>query len=440
VANDATGTVGYSAWTGTGSGFQDLLDTGDENVRAEILGTVLIVYQKHSIWQIRYVGGTTVFSPDPLIKNLGLVGFEAMVAVGSSHYIVGNDYNVYRYSGGTMLENIGQGIAEFLRRDMDVNFSQRIIMAVSPQQKFLWVFVVLTGSQNCTTAYKINTKTGAWTKSDFSAHYVTGGILCSELIGTGVYTIGDSYRTAIAAGTTYGEALCTGTQITKAETTTNVTWSGSGTIMTGTASPASKWKTAGVNLVSPGDIIHVISGTNVVAGYYRIASVTSDTVMTLTESIETGGTASGVVYTLFKNDGESYADVLDEVRVNETLFIGDTKGYVLKQSDSLYTFDGTTIPQVYCSKEWDLDEPHKNKRWPGIVVDAKGSSMLVETKIDDGDWTLFGTLTLTANYATHNVFVNRSGKKFQYRFRNIAGTEMNVRSSTIMSPVVEGSR
>jgi len=146
------------------------------------------------------------------------------------------------------------------------------------------------------------------------------------------------------------------------------------------------------------------------------------------------------VYTLHKNDGETYEDVLEEVRVNESLFLGDTNGYVVKQSDSLYTYDGTIIPQIYCSKEWDLDEPHKNKRWPGIIVDAKGTAMLVETKIDDGDWTLFGTLALTADYITHNVFVNRSGKKFQYRFRNITGTLMDVRGSTIMSPVVEGAR
>lgn len=426
-----------SAWTGTGSGFQDLLDTGDENVRAEILGTVLIVYQKHSIWQIRYVGGTTVIYPDPLIKNLGLIGFEAFVAVGSSHYIVGNDYNVYRYSGGTMLENIGNGIAEFLKRDMAVNYAQRIIMAVSPQQKFLWVFVVPTDSQYCTTAYKINTKTGAWTKADFSSHYVTGGVLCSELIGAGVYTIGQSYRTAVALGTSYGAALCTGTEITKTETTTATVWSGSGTIMTGTGST---WKTAGASLVSPDDIIHIVSGTNVTAGYYRVASVTSDTVMTLDSSIESGGTASNVVYTLHKNDGDSYDDVLDEVRVNDSLFIGDTSGYVLKQSDTLYTYDGTAVPQVYTSGESDLGEPHKSKRWPGIIVDAKGSAMLVETKIDDGEWTQFGSLTLTANYTLYNVFVNRTGKKFQYRLRNISGTEMDVRSATIMSPVVEGAR
>lgn len=66
--------------------------------------------------------------------------------------------------------------------------------------------------------------------------------------------------------------------------------------------------------------------------------------------------------------------------------------------------------------------------------------MLVETKIDDGEWTQFGSLTLTANYTLYNVFVNRTGKKFQYRLRNISGTEMDVRSATIMSPVVEGAR
>lgn len=443
VANDATGTVALSAWEGTGSGFQDLLDTGDENVRGELLGTVLVIYQKHSIWQIRYVGGTTVFYPDPLIKDLGLLGFEAFVSIGTSHYIVANDYNVYRYSGGTMLENIGKGISEFIKRDMDAIYSSRVILSISPQNKFLWVFIVSSGCQYCTIAYKINTKTGAWTKVDLSGHYTTGGVLCSELIGAGVYTIGESYRTAVALAPSYGAALCTGTEITKTETTTATVWSGSGAIMTNDGSgvgEAATWKTPGASLVSPDDIVHIVSGTHVTAGYYRVASVTSDTVMALDSSIESGGTASNVVYTLHKNDSESYGDVLDEIRVNDSLFVGDTAGYVLKQSDSLYTFDGTILTQIYTSPEFDLLEPHKMKLWPGIVVDARGSSMLVEVRLDDGDWTTYGTLTLTDKYTTYNVYIHQSSKKMQYRLRNASGTKMDVRSATIMSPVVEGSR
>jgi len=51
------------------------------------------------------------------------------------------------------------------------------------------------------------------------------------------------------------------------------------TTMTGDA--AAKWNTAGANLVKAGDVVRISAGTGPDAGDYRVASVTSDTVLVL---------------------------------------------------------------------------------------------------------------------------------------------------------------
>jgi hypothetical protein len=447
--NAGTGLWDTCAWdsTTTGTGAIDLIDTGDINSLASLLGGTLIIYQNHSIWQLRYVGGETVFTPDILIPETGLLSSRLHISTGNAHYFVGNDYNIYAYTGGVMLNDIGQPIADMFKRDLSPEMVYRCFMAVGARNKYLWLFFV-TGSNNYVTkAYKYNLMTQAWTVRNFSHLYDTAsGVTASALIGAGVYTVGQSYEDAVTENKSYGDALCSGTKITLAETVANTVWSGSGKIMTGTSS---KWKTAGVNLVSVHDIVKVISGTHAVAGFYRVKSITSDTVMELDESIETGGTASGVDYEIYKNDGDTYEDVIREVRVDAKLTLGDSDGYIFQEDETLTEDDGTEGAHYYYTKVFDGGYPDINKRIGGIAVDAKGETITVEYKIDNGSWTrcdyiallingnvTLYTIILTSSYKTYRRFINKTGKRIQFRFSGI----YNLRSYQIFDIQPEGTR
>ena len=61
------------SWTGTGSGFVDLIDTGGTNLWSAPLGGQYIIYQTMGIWSLNYVGGTTVFYPVVQGPDLGLL-------------------------------------------------------------------------------------------------------------------------------------------------------------------------------------------------------------------------------------------------------------------------------------------------------------------------------------------------------------------------------
>src|SRR5690606_37740603 len=97
------------------------------------------------------------------------------------HYFVGNDFNIYSYSGGSMLNNIGRPIADVFKRDLDASKAYRCKMAIGPEHKYLWVFIVASGQEYVTKAYKLNLRTGAWTVRDFSHKYNGSGITAAVL-------------------------------------------------------------------------------------------------------------------------------------------------------------------------------------------------------------------------------------------------------------------
>jgi len=206
------------SWAGTGSGTHELVDTGDYNVRAELLGAVLAVYQSHSIWQYRWVGGTTVFVPDVIIPSLGLLSYHLLVSAGNVHFFVGNDYNIYQYSTGN-LRRISDDISDLLKNDLNTSMTYGCRMALDAQKRHLWIFIV-TGTEQAVIAYRYNLLNEAWSVRDLSNYYTSGGVTAAVLLEAGVYAVGDSYADAVADETTYAAAVTAAT--TYADTLTEM--------------------------------------------------------------------------------------------------------------------------------------------------------------------------------------------------------------------------
>ena len=205
-------------WTGTGSGTIELVDTGDVNVRAEQLGNYYIVYQTNSIWQLRYVGGTTVFYPDIIMPSVGLLSYHLCVPFGQIHYIIGNDYQVYQFSMSE-LTPIGGNIADGLKRDISETMEYACRMSLDSQKKHLNIFIA-TGTDQADKMYRLNLRTGSWTVRDLTEYYTSGGITAAILAGASSYTKGQTYAEAVVEATTYAAAVTAAT--TYADTITEI--------------------------------------------------------------------------------------------------------------------------------------------------------------------------------------------------------------------------
>jgi len=199
-------------WTGTGSGFVELLDTGGENVWSAPLGGLYLVYQDNAIWDLGYVGGTTVFRPYPIVPDLGLLSPHLLVAGGNIHYFVGSDYNVYIYYGGSTKQRIGDPIHKFLQEDLDPVYENRCWMTFGEKEKWLYIFIVPNGSVYITKAYIMNMITRAWSVRDFSNTFGSGdGITAVSLAGSQTYVTGDTYQEALNTLSSYDAGFVDGT-------------------------------------------------------------------------------------------------------------------------------------------------------------------------------------------------------------------------------------
>lgn len=185
-------------YTGTGSGSVTLLDTGGFNVAAAPLGGSYYIYQTMGIWDLNWVGGTTIFDPRPVIPNLGLLAPHLLIEGKNVHYLIGDDYNVYAYYGGTIKQSIGDKITGLLQEQMETSLVSRMWMSLFPDGKRLGIFVVEDGGTYITKAYVMDLRSKAWQVLDFNDIYSSAsGITAVSMVGGNTYEVGDSYQEAL---------------------------------------------------------------------------------------------------------------------------------------------------------------------------------------------------------------------------------------------------
>lgn len=204
-------------YSGTTSGFVDLIDTGGTNIRGRILGNRYIIYQNNSVWGLNPVGGSTVFTPEVLLPDLGLLAPHLLTGSNNVHYFVGDDFNVYQYYGGSVRQRISDNILKLFRADIDDSFVGRCWLTIGPENKRLWLFYVPDGKEFMTQAFVLDIQQGKWMPRSFShvpeysgnkGTATGGGITTANLIGSQTLTTGESYRDVDpVAGDTYNDIL-----------------------------------------------------------------------------------------------------------------------------------------------------------------------------------------------------------------------------------------
>ena len=469
-------TIGkIETWTGTGSGFADLLDTGGTNVWSAPLGSDHIIYQTKGIWSINYIGGTTVFSPIPVIPDLGLFSYHLLTNYNNVHYFLGTDYNVHAYYGGSVRESIGDKIHKYLQDDLDPAYKYKCWMHMGPEGKYLWVLIVPSGATSITKAYRMNMQTKAWMVRDYSSKFTSGGITAVTLAGATSYIIGDTYATALNtlsgydvsdagdATARYGDYLLD-TSRTLTKDYTAGTWGAGGV-------DYSKAAEAFTADITNNDILVVFDGsdaTNTRYGthFYTVYDVslngfavyeTEDAATNQWHAIADTSTNVPADLSVDSNDtigfysacsedlpGATYNQALDSIQVSDRMVIADADGYIYKVDATYADDDGSNIVQRHLTPVIDAGSPGKFKRWPGARVTAQGDAMTISYRTSDFDtsdtgWTDY-TQTLTSEYINYEFFINDSAKKIQWMVSDFSGGQIDLSDLVLMEPVILDNR
>lgn len=155
-------------FSGEGSGFADLahvLGDSDTIVRAERLGSHVIVYGDHSIARQRYTEvyyAPFVFSQ--LNPTLGLIAPQALVNIdGRKHIFLGED-NVYVMSSGGAAEPIGDKVREEMFDTINMDVVNRSFMVLMPDRTRIRLFVPSAGNESIDTYFEYNLAYDSWAK------------------------------------------------------------------------------------------------------------------------------------------------------------------------------------------------------------------------------------------------------------------------------------
>jgi hypothetical protein len=420
-------------WSGTGSGSVTLIDTGGTNMWSAPLGGSHIIYQTKGIWDLNYVGGTTVFDPRLMIPDLGLLAPHLLAIKNNVHYFIGDDFNVYAYFGGTVKERVGDKIHPELQAQLSSEFASRSWMAFGPNNKRVWIFIVPDGEQYATKAYGLDIRTGAWQVKDFKDLYTTTtGITSVNLVGSQSFTVGDSYNeeldkvgvyqsdislsTATDATLKYGDTLrgdLTGNVIdfTSLDATldfTDVEFSTGGEFFcfTATADPTKLIAmSASEGTAYSGLVLRIDDGqdsTNMPSGthYYKMTDVSSvdpsgpfevkvklalrgagyDATGGFIETwaadnstnipgINSSGTNTSA--TIFDPTGQTYRQSVDEILKQARLMAGDSSGFIYEFDPTHSQYAGNNISTKHVTHVEDFQEPDKYKRWSYLSMVAR---------------------------------------------------------------------
>ena len=407
-------------WSGTGSGYSDLVDTGGHNVWSALLRDNYIIYQNNSIWAMNYRGGTSPFDPRIEIPDLGLLSPHLFCSKNNVHYFVGDDYNVYAYHGGAEKEIVGDKLHRFLRRDIDREHALRSWLCMGKDNERLWLFIVPTGQIYATEAYVIDRYSGTWMRRDFTHKWTnsTSGISSVVLVGGTSYDSGKSYRQLLldqspSKVVAIGGCVRVGTTVTVTCSTAHAMLATETVTITGCGTPFDGAHT----------IVSVPTGTvdangNPTTFTFTVADSGNTTNATAGTAIVVGKAPTSIDY---QNSAVTSREMLETVLTDEEVALGSSDGYVYQFDPDLTTDDDETILTAHITEVIDAGKPGWEKIWPAIRIVAKGTTITVSYRIASFEtiatgWVDFAAQTLTSEFVEYFIPINETSKKIQFKF------------------------
>jgi len=164
----------YENFTAEDGGEVYDLGEGDSNIQSiRMLGKLLIVYKRGIIYRGDYIASVNASTRfQSTITNEGAISTHAVVKVPGKHYVVGSK-NVYEYTGGMVLTNIGDPIREDLftpNRFANIAMKEFIHCAYDPELQEFLLFYPEGTIKGMRKAFRYSEQNKSWSTREF-AHY-----------------------------------------------------------------------------------------------------------------------------------------------------------------------------------------------------------------------------------------------------------------------------
>ena len=184
----------------TGSGYNDFTrGMGNEIVGAAELKDYVAVYKNMSCCLLDYIGGSSLYSLNAHVQGVGLLGSHCIANLGTSHIILGSDWNFHEWNGGWELNHIGDPIKKLLQSELTANsksLAKRNFCVVSQEQREVTFFIVIGDNNYPTRTWTYNLDDRSWVKGTIAS------------ISTGASVTKDNIeRILLGLATIVGEAI-----------------------------------------------------------------------------------------------------------------------------------------------------------------------------------------------------------------------------------------
>lgn len=145
-------------YTGGTSDSSFLSDSRGAIIRAEKLGSDMIIYSAKSITTTRYLGLQVIFAFPTLVYETGLYCPKGIWGFVNVHYILGTDQKIYGYAGGRQLIPVGKAIEDSLFAELDASKKQRTVLGLDAGRHKLYFFIPKVSDTYALTYYALNHK------------------------------------------------------------------------------------------------------------------------------------------------------------------------------------------------------------------------------------------------------------------------------------------
>lgn len=140
-----------------------LLDSPGPILAGGALGGDVVAYKGNSMYVGRYVGPPLVWSWARVPGDVGCVGAEALVVVGTTHYFIGPD-DFYSFDG-TVPQPIGSPVREWFFETLSAAHRHNIVGSVDHVRGLVyWFFPSVNGGGALDSCLIYNYKTDRWGK------------------------------------------------------------------------------------------------------------------------------------------------------------------------------------------------------------------------------------------------------------------------------------
>jgi hypothetical protein len=160
----SAGTI--ETWTGGTSGYVDLVDTPDWCVAGKLLNDKCFIYKETSIWELVYVGGTTVFLPKMRVGVNGTKAANSIQGVKDKHFFWSSDA-IYAFDG-LYVTPLDRNIFPLLYRTGDkivaLTYPKRVCSTYIEEAGEYWICLPTVNSAGVPETLFKRSKDGSWTR------------------------------------------------------------------------------------------------------------------------------------------------------------------------------------------------------------------------------------------------------------------------------------